>query len=194
MTTMTQDRAAAIATFYAEHAAAIERIVASRVNGASAEMIEDACHIAWVTLLRRPDVRLGDDGVGWLIVVASHEGWRLASRARETPVGVFMSAPADEDREAGVLPEPAGDASDPADRALDGERHRDRVARFAALKPAEREALLLNAAGYSYADLGRLLGVSYTAVNRRLAEGRARLRPVERARPRACDNPSPDGA
>jgi DNA-directed RNA polymerase specialized sigma24 family protein len=45
-----------------------------------------------------------------------------------------------------------------------------------ALKPSEREALYLKGLGYSYREIMQLTGASYTAVNRRLAEGRAALR------------------
>lgn len=44
------------------------------------------------------------------------------------------------------------------------------------LKPAEAQALLLQAAGRSYDDIGRELGWTRTKVNRSLAEGRARMR------------------
>jgi RNA polymerase sigma factor (sigma-70 family) len=57
---------------------------------------------------------------------------------------------------------------------------RDRVTAaaraLAALKPDERLAIVLQAHGYSYAEIGRLCGWTYTKVNRCLAEGRARLR------------------
>ncbi len=57
---------------------------------------------------------------------------------------------------------------------------RERVAltarALATLKPAERRALALLAAGLSYAEIGELCGWTYTKVNRCLAEGRAALR------------------
>ena len=40
----------------------------------------------------------------------------------------------------------------------------------------EREALYLKGLGYSYTEIMRLTGASYTAVNRRITEGRAALR------------------
>ena len=61
---------------------------------------------------------------------------------------------------------------------------RDRVAAtaraLAELKPDERLAIVLQAHGYSYAEIGRLCGWTYTKVNRSLAEGRASLRRLER--------------
>lgn len=57
---------------------------------------------------------------------------------------------------------------------------RDRVGEAAALlgglKRDQRTALLLQAAGYSYAEIAALRSWTYTKVNRSLAEGRARLR------------------
>lgn len=173
--TTTRQRAAAIEAFYAQHAQTLERAVAARVCATTPATIEDACQTAWATLMRRPDIDLNDGGLAWLTVVATHEGWRLASHAREVPAGALSAHPTDDEHATGEIPEPAGEATDPADRALDAERHRDRVARFARLKPAERQALLLKAAGYSYADIAALTEASYTAVNRRIAEGRARL-------------------
>jgi RNA polymerase sigma factor (sigma-70 family) len=46
------------------------------------------------------------------------------------------------------------------------------------LKPAERRALALLAAGYSYAEIGEITGFSQTKVNRCLAEGRGRFRAI----------------
>jgi hypothetical protein len=45
-----------------------------------------------------------------------------------------------------------------------------------ALKPSERQALYLKGLGYTYREIMRLTGSTYTAVNRRITEGRAALR------------------
>lgn len=50
------------------------------------------------------------------------------------------------------------------------------------LKPVERQALALKALGYAYTEIGELTEATYTAVNRRLTEGRAALRQREAAR------------
>jgi RNA polymerase sigma factor (sigma-70 family) len=47
---------------------------------------------------------------------------------------------------------------------------------LAALKPAERTAISLKAAGFSYAEIAERQGWTLTKVNRSLAEGRAALR------------------
>jgi DNA-directed RNA polymerase specialized sigma24 family protein len=51
--------------------------------------------------------------------------------------------------------------------------HRERVARFARLKPRERRDLILSAGGFKYPEIAGLTGSTYTAVNRRITEGRA---------------------
>ena len=64
---------------------------------------------------------------------------------------------------------------------------RDRVAAaaraLAVLKPDERLAIVLQAHGYSYAEICELCGWTYTKVNRSLAEGRQRLRELTRPKP-----------
>jgi DNA-directed RNA polymerase specialized sigma24 family protein len=47
---------------------------------------------------------------------------------------------------------------------------------LAALTPDQRRALVLQASGYSYAEISTLTGWTYTKVNRCLAAGRAKLR------------------
>ena len=168
-TTTTEERQQAIAAFYAAHAKPLRRAVARRVN-APAATIEDALHNAWAALLERPHVRLDHEGLRWLTTVAIREGWRLASTARELPAGAFQPLAA------GVLPDPPGDASDPADQAAGRDDHERRAAALAGLRPRERRELYLQALGYSYDEIAALTDSTYTAVNRRITEGRAKLR------------------
>ncbi len=170
----TQERNAAVETFYRTHRATLEKKVANRVSGASRALIEDACQTAWAVLLRRPDIGLDQRGLAWMAVVATREGWRAAN-ATEIPTGAY-ALPSDR----GVIAEP-GPHPGPTltDQIIDRERHQSRVTALAQLKPAERQALALRALGYSYAEIGEHTGASYTAVNRRLTEGRARLRRLQ---------------
>jgi DNA-directed RNA polymerase specialized sigma24 family protein len=69
-----------------------------------------------------------------------------------------------------------GLAADPLDRVIAREEHVRRVASFAGLKSRERRDLFLLAGGFRYVEIATLTGSTYSAVNRRLAEGRARLR------------------
>jgi len=174
-------RDAQIALFYAEHAPGLERAVARRVHAPHAT-IEDACQAAWMILLRRPDVTLDQRGLAWLATVASREGWRSMSDHHEVPAGAFRPG----DPEPGVWPEPFSDASDPADRVIAREHHTQRAADFARLKPRERQALYLQALGHRYQEIAALTDSTYTAVNRRIAEGRARLRALAHDRDTAA--------
>lgn len=68
-------------------------------------------------------------------------------------------------------------------RQLGPDEHAERRERFetaaqslAGLKPDERLAIVLQACGYSYAEIAAACGWTYTKVNRSLAEGRAKLR------------------
>lgn len=51
---------------------------------------------------------------------------------------------------------------------------------LARLKPAERRALSLIAAGYSYREVGEITGWTHTNINRCATEGRAALRSGKR--------------
>ena len=68
------------------------------------------------------------------------------------------------------------EAPGPHERLEDGERVARAARLLARLKPQERRALALQAAGCSYAEIQAITGWTYTKVNRCLAEGRARLR------------------
>jgi DNA-directed RNA polymerase specialized sigma24 family protein len=81
------------------------------------------------------------------------------------------------------MPEPADrEHRGTEDKALDRIEHAERLLAMQTLKPREREALYLKGAGYSYDEIARLTGATYTAVNRRITEGRAALRRLARER------------
>jgi RNA polymerase sigma factor (sigma-70 family) len=107
--------------------------------------------------------------VAWMQVVTRREACAVR-RSRERLLGL-----------------PADDHGDPLDRiACDGPGSQERLERreqladagrlLLQLKPQERLALILQAQGYSYAEICGLCDWTYTKVNRCLAEGRARLR------------------
>lgn len=170
-------RRAEIAKFYSAYHRRLQRRIGYFMAGAGNAFFDDACAYAWVQLVRRDDVRLDRRGFAWLSTVALHEAWRMAREDRERPVGLFWPD-AESEHE---LPDPAGLDGDPLQRALAAELHRARVYSVSALKPRERQALALQALGYDYHEIAALTGASYTAVNRRLSEGRARLRRAQGA-------------
>jgi DNA-directed RNA polymerase specialized sigma24 family protein len=163
-------RRAAIADFYAVHARWLQNAVRLRASAPEAT-IEEACQTAWLKLLGRPDVTLDRRGRKWLLVVAAREARRMAS-APERPSGSFVGETSDSPLE---WREPVGPAGDPLELAIAHELHQQRVERLANASQRERRDLLLQAAGYSYTDLQQLTGSTFTAVNRRLSEGRRKL-------------------
>lgn len=160
-----------MADFWLEHADRIRSIVLSRTHTTSEETVEDACQTAWLTLYRRIDIILDDRGVNWLVTVATHEAWRLA-RPRDIPVGSFRG----DDVDPHEMPEPLSLEAGVDERAEDRDEHGERAALLSQLKPKVQRELYLKALGYSYDEIAEMTGSSYSAVNRRLAEGRARLR------------------
>jgi DNA-directed RNA polymerase specialized sigma24 family protein len=172
--TSTSERRDQVGAFFAANATRVHDTV-SRSARASEPVIEDACQVAWTILVRRPDVTLDERGLNWLAIVAIREAWRLASIANEIPAGSFQADTPGEDDE---LPEPAHpDDRSAEQRALDRIEHRERFDAIKTLKPSEREALYLKGLGYSYKEIQAIMGgASYTAVDRRIKEGRAALR------------------
>jgi DNA-directed RNA polymerase specialized sigma24 family protein len=77
---------------------------------------------------------------------------------------------------ADALIELTSERADPVECFERGERIANARRALAGLRDDERLALVLQAQGYSYAEICRLLGWTYTKVNRCLAEGRAALR------------------
>jgi RNA polymerase sigma factor (sigma-70 family) len=104
--------------------------------------------------------------VAWARVVTRREALAVRSaRQRGVSAGeidqVAASVPADRPTAAEVL--------ERRDRAVVALRS------LATLKPDERRALVLQASGYSYAEICAITGWTYTKVNRCLAEGRKTL-------------------
>ena len=103
----------------------------------------------------------------WMHVVVRREALAVR-RVRER----LLSSEAEHD----IVRTVVSDSPGPAELAERRDRQRAELVRLARLKPDERMAIVLQAQGYSYAEICRLRGWTYTKVNRCLAEGRARLR------------------
>ena len=133
-----------------------------------ADDAEDAFQRAVEILLTRAPDREPRRLVAWMQVVTRREALAVR-RARERILAAVRPG-------GDSLGEVACDLPGPAELA----ERRDRVTAAAralgALKPDERLAIVLQAHGYSYSEIGELCGWTYTKVNRCLAEGRARLR------------------
>jgi len=139
------------------------------------EDADDALQRATEILLRKgPDLEPAALAA-WMHVVTRREAMAVGRARRRPP----PFAPEGDGRR---IPDPDFAPSPAADPAELFER-RERVARMAErlsrLKPAERRAVALQAAGCSYAEIQAITGWTYTKVNRSLAEGRAALRRLE---------------
>jgi RNA polymerase sigma factor (sigma-70 family) len=166
------DRASAALGLLAEHERRLRRI-AGRLS-ICPDDAEDALQRALEILLTKAPPLEPDRLIAWMTVVTKREAIAVR-RARER---LLSSPPRDlGDRQ---LPDPLETAPcelpGPAERTERRELVSEGRAALGALKPQERLAILLQAHGYSYAEMCRLCGWTYTKVNRCLAEGRARLR------------------
>ncbi len=153
-------RKRAAAQLVAVHDAALRRT--ARRHSLCAADAEDAYQRALLVALRKAPEIESSALARWMHVVTRREAWAVR-RSRERMLG--------EERRSLASAGP-----EPADQAERRERVALAARALATLKPAERRALALLAAGLSYAEIGELCGWSYTKVNRCLAEGRAALR------------------
>jgi DNA-directed RNA polymerase specialized sigma24 family protein len=193
--TATSDRQVAfddIAQLYRRHHRDLQRAVAAAVR-APREVIDDACQTAWMMMLRSQPRQA--TWFAWLRVVAIHEAWEQCARSRhEMPAGAFISPSA---KEIGAYeqPEPPADTRDVPDQVADHIQRAQRLADLATIKPNDRRTLYLFGLGYRYREIMHITGASYTAVNRRITEGRRALRKLEHDREHAdcAERPESEG-
>ena len=167
------ERARAAVELLDAHGPVLRRV--ARRHSLCREDADDALQrAAEILLTKAPAV---DPGrlIAWMTVVTKHEAMAvrrgrerlLACLAPDAPAGRTSLDPVD------AVP---GDGPGPAERILRREQLAAARRALAALKANERLALVLQAQGYSYAEICELCGWTYTKVNRCLAEGRAKLR------------------
>jgi RNA polymerase sigma factor (sigma-70 family) len=141
-------------------------LATARRYSASADDAEDAYQLGLEILLTKAPTTREEELVPWLKTVVKHEAFAIRrQRERATPT-TDDGQPAD-----GAGPEAA--AHDQAERY---ERLRVGAEALRRLKPQEVRCLLLKAEGYSYKEICRLTGWTYTKVNRCLTEGRKAFR------------------
>ena len=134
------------------------------------EDADDALQRASLILLTKAPAVDPGRLIAWMVVVTKHEAMAVRRSRERILAGLpHDSAPAD------PLDAFPSDHPDPAERSERLERLAEARAALAALKANERLAIVLQAQGYSYAEICELCGWTYTKVNRCLAEGRARL-------------------
>jgi RNA polymerase sigma factor (sigma-70 family) len=133
-------------------------------NGAGAEDAEEAVQEAFAAFIRAFDPGRGAPALAWLTLTLKRECW-ARSRRRQRPSAELEAMPDD-------LPGPA-QSIERTENLLEARHH------LARLKPAERRALGLIAAGYSYREVGEITGWTHTKINRCASEGRAALRKIK---------------
>lgn len=144
----------------------------ARRNGANGEQAEESLQDAFVLFLDRFDPASEAPPLAWLTLTLKRRCWALYRLQRRA--GQQRSARSGEDCSDAEL---LGGSSRHPDDLLDlAEEIAATRSQLAELKPAERRAISLIAAGYSYSEVGQITGWSYTKTNRCLAEGRAALR------------------
>jgi len=134
---------------------------------------EDALHDASLAFLRNYTGPDSDDALHWMMANTKWSAWAITRRARRRCVAFSVSAT--DSAEPGSARFPALDPG-PAERYEREETDAERLAALAQLKPDERIALILFAAGYSYSEIAIARGWTRTKVNRCLSEGRERIR------------------
>ena len=156
------------------HGAALRR-TARRVSICEADAEDAIGRSLEICLTRVPEDLAPGHLAGWMHVVTRREALAIR-RQRER---LLSGSGSEVEGEAGcvdALDRLSGSGADPLDVMLRTERVAERAALLDRLKPQERLAITLQAAGYSYAEIRELCGWTFTKVNRCLAEGRARLR------------------
>jgi RNA polymerase sigma factor (sigma-70 family) len=134
---------------------------------------EDALHDAYALFLERYHGRW--PALPYLLTTIKRSAWAIARSAERTRERSVHGTVKPESRLDPLELIPDFD-SDPETQAERDEQTERRRAAILALKPDERRALLLVAAGLSYEEIAELNRWSRTKVNRCIAEGRAALR------------------
>jgi RNA polymerase sigma factor (sigma-70 family) len=141
----------------------------ARRNAACEADAEEAVQEAFVAFIESYDPAGGAPPIAWLTLVVKRKCWR-AKGARRQEVGELLPGA---EAEAGRL---AARPLEIEGRVVDLEEAR---ARLRGLKPDERSAIGLAAAGWSYGEIAERRGWTMTKVNRCLYEGRRSLRDVQ---------------
>lgn len=141
------------------------RAMALRVT-ANPDDADDALQRALLIVWQKCPCREPHQVRAWAMTTVRREGIAiLRSRARKSALPMFPGVDV-VDRT----------LADPSEIAVERAGDEARADLLDALKPDERTALLMQGAGYSYAEIARRRGWTYTKVNRCIAEGRAALR------------------
>jgi DNA-directed RNA polymerase specialized sigma24 family protein len=135
-------------------------------NAACAADADEALQDAFLTFIESYDPAGEAPPLAWLTLVLKRRCWRIKEARRHEVGELLPGAETEAGRWTASLP-------DPGATVVDLEEAR---ARLRGLKPDQRTAIGLAAAGYSYGEIAERRGWTKTKVNRCLYEGRAALR------------------
>lgn len=147
----------AIERLYRTHQARLRRAVRGAVRGVGAELVEDACQDAWLTVLRNQDrIRVGEDRqlYGYVVTTAIRRGRKLAAHGRRI-AALELERP---------------DPLDVYERIVALDR-----LRLAGASERQRRMLWLLGLGFSHAEIAVATGSTPRIVDRQLQRGRRAL-------------------
>lgn len=139
------------------------------------DAVEDAC----VAFLRFYPARPGDEGAAWMMTTVKHAALAIVKRNSVRRRRDAVARDEIDEWWESTLPDPKGS---PEERVETQDWVTSRLDLLAQLKPDQRIAVSLFAAGYSYREIGERRGWSHTKVKRSIFEGRSRLRELSSLR------------
>ena len=141
-------------------------------HAANREDAAEALQFSFSALLEKYDPAGGSPPLAWLTLTLERYCWAARRRVHLDRSAGQEAAPDSAGRSFVAESIPSGNTGPEQLVELIDDAH----TRLAALNPAERRALSLIAAGFSYAEICELNRWTYTKTNRCLSEGRAALR------------------
>jgi RNA polymerase sigma factor (sigma-70 family) len=150
-----------VAELYAAHAVRVRRLVHLRLTAPDA-VVEDACQVAWMRLVRNRARVRRQTAACWLVQVASREALRLMGRGeRDVPLEDLDDDPS---RAPDLLAEFA-------DRHL-------RLGAIERLPERQQRLVWLHGLGFSYSEISGVTGDTRRTVERQLLRARRKLADV----------------
>jgi RNA polymerase sigma factor (sigma-70 family) len=154
---------------YREHQGYL--LLIARRHAVSNADAEEALQEAFISFMRAYDSGRGAPPLAWLTLTMKRECWRKRRDAHlDRRAG--QEAERGSDNLGSVLESIPSPGAGLEERIAERDEARQRLSN---LKPDQRTGLGLLGAGFSYREIGRLRGWTYTKVNRCIREGRAAL-------------------
>jgi RNA polymerase sigma factor (sigma-70 family) len=151
----------AVAELYATQAVRVRRLVHLRLTAPDA-VVEDACQVAWLRLVRHRSRVRRETAACWLVRVAAREAVRQLRRGER-------------DRPLEELEDDQSRAPDLIEQLADSQT---RLGVLERLPERQRRLVWLQGLGFNYAEMAGVTGDSPRTVERQLTRARQRLADV----------------